>query len=218
MIGLLKVVVVSLLVSKASFLTAALDEVDSLVKPPVAVHRVLGRAERQVILGCMEIGNMQPYFDLRKVQIVTQVETFIDGLLPINGPFLHRSVVVGGVGQPADHSRDAFKTAFGGCIISAHLGTAVPDSKDTDALSRFKQAVNMEFREILYKYVEELVPVCTVMLHYKVKVKLNKYEFMGAIWKLISDVESHHDAASLPHPLHELSLNITCPGFDVAAG
>ena len=219
MSSILKVLVVSLLFLRANFLTAACgEEVHSLAGPPALAHRALGCTERQVILGCMEAGNMQPYFYLRKVQIVTQVRTFIDGLLPSNGPFLHGSVVVGSDWQPADHSRDAFKKAFVRIIRLARLYTVAPDSRDTDALSRFKQAVDGEFGKIVGLYMDYLLPVCTKMLHYGVEIRLHKYTFMEAICKIISDVEPHYDVASVKHHLHEFSLDIAYHHLEVAAG
>ncbi len=201
MSSILKVLVVSLLVLRANLLTAACEEVDSLEAAIVAACGALRCADNQVILRCMETENMQAYFDLRKDQIVTQVRAFIDGLLPRNGPFLHGSVVVGDDWRPADHSRDAFKTALGRYIISARLGTAAPDSRDTDSLSRFKQTVDGEFRKIICRYMDALLPVCTKMLHHNVpiphsaEVQLHKYTFMGAVCKLISEVEPPHDVA-----------------------
>lgn len=115
-------------------------------------------------------------------QHFSRIDAFIDSfqcktdkfLKSQMGNFLHPSIVTGVLGQPKDHSRDAFKAA-----LRAYV------EKDLESLSVVGNVSAANILEAVSKYLNNLMPVGTTMLHCSVESSLNKYGFVHELTKAL---------------------------------
>ncbi len=120
-------------------------------------HALLVDTDTELLIKCMQSGDMQPYFVQTKNNIKAKIDVFVDSLLAANGNFLAGGVMVGGHNQPANLTRDAFKAAMAGHIDTVHLAIPAPVNAKISSLARCEEGVHSEFAAALDAHLHTLL-------------------------------------------------------------
>ncbi len=173
----LKILSAALLISSAEVLSAMDDAAAAAIATPpggaaiarLPLSHVLAGTDTELLIKCMQSGDMQPYFVHEKVDAKAKMNTFVNLLLDANGPFLDAKVKFGGPGLPVDNTRDAFKAAIDAFIDSVNLTTAAPANATLSALASCHASVQSEISMALEAYIDTLLVANGRFLDAKVK-------------------------------------------------
>lgn len=154
-------------------LKAEIERLQATTIGATSDHAVLTHSPREALLVGTDTGellesimngSLVSYVEGVRARIKAKAMSWIDAISPFSGPFLANSISVGGIHQPADHSRDAFKFAIENIIDAVQATAALPINASLKELSRVQQEVDMQFIEALEQWINTLSPINALFL------------------------------------------------------
>ena len=126
----------------------------------VAHHATLGGTDTDALVKAVDDHHNNDFIALAKGAIITNVNRVIDATLAADGAFIdnrHIAAIPAVAHAPADHTRDAFKTALTALINSTAPLAVAPVSKSMGALNHTRASIVAEFDAAVDAWVDSLL-------------------------------------------------------------